>query len=195
MSRFVQIDPKTATGDAAEAFEAATSQFGGVINLFKVTGNAPNVLKGILALNNEVASSAELDTRLIEQVAMLTSALNRCDYCVNVHMKVGQGAGLTRDDLLLAMEAKATNAKAQALLTFADEVVRNRGLASETAIENARAAGFSDKALLETIGVIGIYTTLQYIRHVADPDHDFPAVSEFNADKFGADRLGKPIAA
>jgi len=186
MSGFTQIDPDTATGETRQAFDEAAAQFGGVINLFKVAGHAPNVLQGILALNREIARSTELDMKLMEQVAMLTSALNRCDYCVNVHMKVGEGAGLTREDMLLAMEGRAKDAKAQALLNFTDEVVRNRGLAGAATIEKALAAGFSEKALLETIGVIGVYTTLQYIRHVANPDHDFPMVHEFNPDKHGA---------
>lgn len=187
MSRFKQIDPKTATGEVKQAFEAAKVQFGGVINLFKVSGHAPNVLQGILALNKEVSRSTELDPRLMEQVAMLTSALNRCDYCVNVHMQVGTSVGLDREDLVLAMAGRAKDLRAQALLDFTNEVVRNRGRASGEAIEKALNAGFSEKALLETIGVIGIYTTLQYIRHVADPDHDFPAVAEYKAERHGAD--------
>lgn len=187
MSKFEQIDPKAAAGDTKEAFNEAQSQFGAVINLFKVTGNAPNVLKGILALNKEVGLSTELDGKLTEQVAMLTSALNRCDYCVNVHMKVGESAGLSRDEMLLALKGSATDPKAQALLDYTNEVVRNRGLVSEDTLQKVRDAGFSDKALIETIGVIGVYTTLQYIRHVADPDHDFPVVSEFNPDNHGAD--------
>lgn len=191
MPNFEQVEPETATFEAKMAFNEAKTQFGAVINLFKTIGNAPNVLTGILALNKEVGSSTELDNKLTEQVAMLTSALNKCDYCVNVHMKVGEGTGLSRDDLLLAMEAKAKDYKAQALLNFTNEVVRNRGFVNDNTLRAAQAAGFSEKALLETIGIIGIYTTLQYIRHVADPDHDFPNVPEFNADKHGAN--DKPL--
>ncbi len=186
MSRFEQVDPRAVTGNAKEAFDEADAQFGAVINLFKVIGIAPNVLKGILVLNKEVSSSDELDDKLTEQIAMLTSALNRCDYCVNVHMKVGEGIGLSREDLILAMKGKAKDIKTQALLDFTNEVVRHRGLVSDETLLAVKNAGFSNKALLETIGVIGIYTTLQYIRHVADPDHDFPKVPEFNADQHGA---------
>jgi len=187
MAQFEQINPGTATGEVKEAFDEAKKQFGAVINLFKVSGNAPNVLKGILALNKEVSKSTELNNKLTEQVAMLTSALNRCDYCVNVHAKVGESIGLSHEDLILAMEGKANNIEAQALLNFTNEVVRNRGLVTDETLQQARNAGFSDKALIETIGVIGVYTTLQYIRHVANPDHDFPIVSEFNAVQHGAD--------
>ena len=187
MTKFEHIDPHTATGDTKEAFNEAINQFGAVINLFKVAGNAPNVLKGILALNKEVSTSTELDSKLTEQVAILTSALNRCDYCVNVHVKVGESVGLSRDDLILAMKGKASDGKTQALLDFTNEVVRNRGLVTDETLQEARNVGFSDKALLETIGIIGVYTILQYIRHVANPEHDFPEVSEFSASVHGSD--------
>ena len=186
MSKFTPIDPATATGETKEAFDEAQAQFGGVINLFKVAGNAPNILKGLLALNKEIGTSEELDNKLTEQVAMLVSALNRCDYCVNVHMAVGKMVGVPEEELTMAIEGKASDSKAQALLDFTDEVVRNRGLVTDATLENAKASGFSDKALLETVGIIGLYTTLQYIRHVGKPDHDFEHVDAFDADKHGA---------
>lgn len=168
------------------AFTEAKAQFGAVINLFKTLEKAPNVLSGILALNKQINSSTELSNKLIEQVAMLTSALNRCDYCVNVHMQVGQTTGLSKEDLLLAMNAEATDPKAQALLNFTNEVIRKRGMISDISLKLVKEAGFSEKELLETIGVIGMYTTLQYIRHLTNPDHDFPIVTEFDAEQHGA---------
>ncbi len=181
MTRFPHLNPEKATGPTKEAFEEAKAQFGGVINLFKVAGNAPNVLKGILAMNREVGTGSELDGKLTEQVAMLTSALNACDYCVNVHMQVGKMHGVSRETMLAAMAGEGDDAKSQSLLSFVNEVVRNRGLVSPETMLAVRAAGFSNKALLETIGVVGIYTTLQYIRHVAEPEQDFPVVAEFDA--------------
>jgi uncharacterized peroxidase-related enzyme len=180
------IDPASASGTTKVAFDEAKAQFGGVINLFKIAGNAPNILSGLLALNKEIGTSTELDDKLSEQVAMLVSALNRCDYCVNVHMAVGKGQGLSETELLEAMAGEAVEAKAQALLNFANEVVRNRGLVSVQTMSAVRASGFSDKALLETIGIIGLYTTLQYMRHVGNPDQDFAVVASFDPEKHGA---------
>jgi uncharacterized peroxidase-related enzyme len=181
MTDFPHVDPATATGATKEAFDEAKAQFGGVINLFKVAGNAPNVLMGILAMNRHVGSTSELTAKQVEQVAMYVSALNACDYCVNVHMKVSKMQGVSRDVMLAAMEGRGDDLRAQALLDFAGEVVRYRGLVSEATLQAVSHAGFSNKTLLEVIGVIGVYTTLQYIRHVARPDHDFPNVSEFDA--------------
>lgn len=186
MARFPYVDPALATGEAQTAFAEVNAQFGGIINLFKVAANAPQVLLGILALNKAVSTSKELDGQLIEQVAMLTSALNRCDYCVNVHMKVGMMQGLSRQTLIAAMQGQSDDPRTQALLNFTNEVVRNRGLVGDATLNAVRAQGFSDQALLETIGVIGVYTTLQYIRHVGDPEHDFPRVTEYDPAILGA---------
>lgn len=183
---FESIDPKKATGATADAFAQAKSQFGAVINLFRVAGHAPNVLSGILAFNKSLTETCELTNAQVELVAMLTSALNRCDYCVNVHMQVGKMHGLTREQLVEAMSARADNSTDQALLTYTNEVVRNRGQVSEATLVSAREAGFSEKSLLEVIGVVGIYTSLQYIRHVANPEIDFPAVPEFDPAVHGA---------
>ncbi len=189
MMSMQMIDPAEASGQAKLAFDEATAQFGGVINLFKVAGNAPNVLAGILAMNRAVGQGSELSGRQTELVAMLVSALNRCDYCVNVHMQVGKSQGVGEADMLAAMAGHSKDPTEQALLDYADAVVRNRGIVSDTIIEATRRAGFSDKALLEVIGVIGVYTTLQYIRHIGNPDQDFPVVKAFDPNLHGAPML------
>jgi uncharacterized peroxidase-related enzyme len=180
------VELTAAGAEATAALAESKRQFGAVINLFRVAANAPNVLAGVLAMNKALGSGIELAGKEVEQVAMLVSALNRCDYCVNVHMQVGKSQGLTEHDMLEAMAGRAEDPKSQALLTYANEVVRSRGLVSAKTLGAVRAAGFSDKALLEVIGVIGIYTTLQYIRHVADPAHDFPEVKQFKPELHGA---------
>jgi len=65
------------------------------------------------------------------------------------------------------MKAKANSDKAQALLDFTNEIVRKRGRVSNATLQSVQNAGFSNKAILETIGIIGIYTTLQYIRQMS----------------------------
>lgn len=85
MSAMPQIDPATATGATKAAFDEAAAQFGGVINLFRVAGNAPNLLSGILAMNKALGTGMSISGKQVEKVAMLVSALNRCDYCVRPH--------------------------------------------------------------------------------------------------------------
>lgn len=183
---FNAIQPETASSTELAALDEAASEFGAAINLFKVAANGPNVLKGIAAFNRELSDSIELTPSETELVAMLTSALNHCDYCVNVHMQIGKMHKLSEEDLLEAMSARARSPRNQALLDYTNELVRNRGRVSKYTIDTVIAEGFSQKALLEVIGIVGIYTSLQYIRHVADPEHDFPQVEQFDAQKHGA---------
>lgn len=186
MTGFATIAPEDASGSTKVVFDEATRQFGGVINLFRMAGNAPNLLSGILAMNNALGDGLSLTGRQVELVAMLVSALNHCDYCVNVHMQVGKGQGVSEVDMLAAMAGEAASATEQALLDYTDELVRRRGLVSADTLAAARAAGFDNQALLEVIGVVGIYTTLQYVRHVTGPEQDFPTVKEYQADIHGA---------
>lgn len=103
-----------------------------------------------------------------------------------MHMQVGKLQGLSKAQLLDAMSAKASTEKELALLSYANEVIRHRGQVSDETLAAVSAVGYSEKALLEVIGIIGVYTSLQYIRHVANPEHDFPMVTEFNEKVHGA---------
>jgi uncharacterized peroxidase-related enzyme len=181
MSTFHPVDPKTADTDAKAALDLVQAAFGGVPNLMKMLAIAPNVLKGIMAFNQEV-TSGELETSLVEQVALLASGINQCEYCVAVHVHVGQQAGLSRDELICNLQGESSDPKSQAVLNFTRAVVKNRGKVDPLLVNILRDRGLSDKAIIEIVGVIGLYTFLNYVKHLTDPALDFPAVEEFQSN-------------
>jgi uncharacterized peroxidase-related enzyme len=146
--------------------------------LMKMLAVAPNVLKGIMALNQEI-SGGELGTALVEQVALLASGINQCEYCVAVHVHVGQHAGLSREELMRNLQGQASEPKSQAVLNFTKAVVNNRGKVDASTVQALRDHGLTDKAILEILGVIGLYTFLNYAKHLTQPELDFPVVAEF----------------
>jgi uncharacterized peroxidase-related enzyme len=178
MSTFNPVDPKTADTDAKAALDLVQSAFGGIPNLMKMLAIAPNVLKGIMAFNQEV-TGGELGTSLVEQVALLASGINQCEYCVAVHVHVGQQAGLSRDELICNLQGESSDPKSQAVLNFTRAVVNNRGQVDPSLVNALREQGLSDKAILEIVGVIGLYAVLNYVKHLTKPTLDFPAVEEF----------------
>jgi uncharacterized peroxidase-related enzyme len=192
VSTFHPVDPNTANPEAKAALDLVRANFGGIPNLMKMLAIAPNVLKGIMALNQEV-TSGELDPALVEQVALLASAINQCEYCVAVHVHVGQQAGLSRDELISNLQGRASNPKSQAVLDFTQAVVNNRGKVDRATVAALRDWGMSDKAILEIVGVIGLYTFLNYAKHLTQPELDFPAVAEFPSEgkfpQFDRDRV------
>jgi uncharacterized peroxidase-related enzyme len=181
MSTFNPVDPSTANPDAKAAFDLVQNAFGGIPNLMKMLAIAPNVLRGIMAFNQEV-THGELETSLVEQVALLASGINQCEYCVAVHVYVGQQAGLSRDELICNLQGESSDSKSQAVLNFTKAVVNNRGKVDGATVKALRDHGLSDKAIVEILGVIGLYTFLNYVKHLTQPELDFPVVEEFQPD-------------
>ena len=60
--------------------------------------------------------------------------------------------------------------------------VNNRGKVDESNIKALRDYGLTDKEMLEIVGVIGLYTFLNYVKHLTQPALDFPIVEEFQSD-------------
>jgi uncharacterized peroxidase-related enzyme len=181
MSTFNPVDSQTADAEAKAALNLVQTAFGGIPNLMKMLAIAPNVLRGIMAFNQEV-TRGELETTLVEQVALLASGINQCEYCVAVHVHVGQQAGLSRDELMCNLQGQASNPKSQAVLDFTQAVVNNRGKVDGLMVKALRDHGLSDKAIIEIVGVIGLYTFLNYVKHLTQPELDFPVVEEFRAE-------------
>jgi uncharacterized peroxidase-related enzyme len=180
MPTFYPADPQTASPEAKAAFDLVQNAFGGIPNLMKMLAIAPNLLNGVMAFNREV-TGGELDTALVEQIALLASGINQCEYCVAVHVHVGQQAGLSRDELICNLQGESSDPKSQAVLNFTRAVVANRGKVDASLVHALRDWGFSDKAIIEMVGVIGLYTFLNYVKHLTQPELDFPAVEEFQA--------------
>jgi uncharacterized peroxidase-related enzyme len=178
MSIFHPVDPNNADADTKASLDLVQAAFGGIPNLMGMLAIAPNVLKGAMVLNKAV-TTGELEASVVEQIALLASGINQCEYCVAVHVQVGQQAGLSRNELICNLHGEASDPKSQAVLDFTKAVVNNRGKVDASTVELLRGYGFSDKAIIEMVGVIGLYTLLNYVKHLTQPILDFPAVEEF----------------
>jgi uncharacterized peroxidase-related enzyme len=180
MNTFQPIEPQTAPPEAKAALDIVQTAFGGTPNLMKMLAAAPQLLTGVMALNQAV-NHGDLETALVEQIALLTSGINHCEYCVAVHVYVGQQNGLSRPELLANLQGESSDPKVQAVLNFTKAVVHNRGRVDAATLQELRDRGFSNKAILEILGVIGLYTFLNYAKHLTQPVLDFPAVEEFQS--------------
>lgn len=148
---------------------------GTVPNMTLAMGAAPSVLKAWSQFNGALAStSLAADTR--ERIALLTAERNGCDYCLAAHTALGQAAGLSAHDLERARDARAGDSMNQAALSFAASVLATRGAVDDADIHNARAAGLSDAALAEIVGVVSLNTFTNYFNRAFEPQLDFPAV-------------------
>lgn len=176
MSTLPQIEPATATGEAAALFDQLKKTVGSVPNMAKAMANSPAVLKGYLGLSGALAGGV-LPAAIRERLALASAEYNRCTYCLSAHTFVGKRvAKLDDEEIHGARHAESADSHVSALLALSDAIARGRGTIEETDLKTARAAGVTDAEIAEVVGNLALNILTNYFNIVADPDNDFPVV-------------------
>ena len=85
--------------------------------------------------------------------------------------------GLTQDQVTAAREVRNGDAKVDAGLKFAQELVVRRGEISTESLDRVRTAGFSDGEIAEIVANVALNIYTNYFNIVATTEVDFPRVS------------------
>jgi uncharacterized peroxidase-related enzyme len=177
MSRLTTIRPEEATGPAAEVFAKIRKAVGKVPNAYATVGtHSAEALGAALAFDAAVAAST-LGKADIEVIKLAVSEHVGCDYCVAAHTLMGKLAGLSADEMKQVRAGSATgDAKRDALVTYVQTLVGTRGTVPEAAVDAVRAAGYTDRQLIEINLAIASITFTNLVNRVNDTTLDFPAV-------------------
>jgi alkylhydroperoxidase family enzyme len=90
---------------------------------------------------------------------------------------MGKLAGLSADEMKQVRAGSATgDAKRDALVTYVQTLVGTRGTVPEAAVDAVRAAGYTDRQLIEINLAIASITFTNLVNRVNDTTLDFPAV-------------------
>ena len=173
MQRFNLINPEQATGHAKQLLDRTQSQLGRVPNLYKAMANSAAALDGYLSFRSALVQG-KLTASLREQIALLTAALNACEYCVSAHALRGQKLGLLAEELALNQTAVASDPKTHAALSFVKTLMAKHGAIDATEFAELKAAGWSDEETGEIIAHVALNIFSNYFNHVAQPELDFP---------------------
>ena len=175
MQRLSPVTLQEADGKAKELLTAVNNQMGATPNIFTAFANAPAALEGYLGLNASLAGGA-LSAQLREKLALVTAGANGCDYCASAHTFLGGKAGIAADELSLNVEGTSTDAKDQAALAFAKQLITARGRVSAEHVQNVRNAGFSDEEIVEILAHVALNTFTNYFNEAFQTPIDFPEV-------------------
>lgn len=177
MSRLTTIRPEEATGAAAELFAKIKKAAGKVPNAYATVGtHSPEALSAVLAFDAAVSAST-LSKADIEVIKLAVSEHAGCDYCVAAHTLMGKLAGLSSDDMKQVRAGVATgDAKRDALVTYVLTLVGTRGTVPEAAVDAVRAAGYTERQIIEINLAIASITFTNLVNRVNDTTLDFPAV-------------------
>ena len=155
--------------------DAVHKQLGVVPNMFRLIAQSPGALQGFVANNGALGKTLDVKTR--ERIAIAVAQVDGCDYCLSAHTYLGLNlAKITPEEAALNRKAQSGDAKANAAVSFAAKVVRERGHISEADVKAVREAGYSDGQIVEILAVTAenIFTNLLNV--VAETDIDFPVL-------------------
>jgi uncharacterized peroxidase-related enzyme len=169
MTRLNEIEPEEADSFTRKLYK----RVGMVPNLYIIMANSPMVFDGFLKLNS-CLEGAKLDKKTREMVYLLTSQIDRCDYCLASHTQSATEHGvMTVAETLDARRARSDDPKLDAMLKFAQEVIEKRGHASDEALARVKEAGYSDEEIIDAVGTVALATLSNYVCSVGEPELDY----------------------
>lgn len=176
MSYIAPLAPAETEPGTAATLAAVQARVGMVPNLYATLARAPAALNALLAVNDAIAAGS-LSAREREIVALATSQLNACQYCLSAHTALGKNAGLSLEQTRLARAGRGADTRATAIAAFAQALVDQRGQVSEQALDGFKRAGLGERDLLEIVANVAATTFTNYVNNVARTDIDFPVVA------------------
>jgi uncharacterized peroxidase-related enzyme len=173
MPKIKPVSLESASPEQKKIFEGIKAKLGKVPNVYATVAHSPAAITALLE-NGENLKKGVLTAKEIEAIALAVGQANGCDYCVAAHTAISKMQGVAVEETLEFREGKSRDAKINALLRLAVEIVRTQGSPSSGAIEAFRKAGYSDAALVEVIAWVAHNTFTNYFNHTIETESDFP---------------------
>lgn len=175
MPRLKAIEITEAESRARTLLEGVQKSMGMTPNLMKTMANSPAVLESYLGFRKSLGEGV-LSPKLREQIALIVSELNGCQYCLSAHTALGKMVGLSVEEITDSRRGVSPDRKTEAVLQFARKVVTERGWVSDDDLTAARAAGVNDAEIAEIVAHVAVNIFSNYFNHVAGTETDFPKV-------------------
>lgn len=167
MTHFDVHTLQTAPPASKALLEATRKHWGFVPTLHGTLAESPEALEAYTTLFALVGQSTLAPAE--QQVAFLAvSVMHGCEYCVAGHTYLARSVGMPEPTLqaLRRRQPIADNPRHQALRSFCEAVVRERGFAGDAAVDAFIAAGFTRRNVLEVVTIIATKTISNYTNHL-----------------------------
>jgi uncharacterized peroxidase-related enzyme len=175
MTRLAIPELETAPDASRGTLDAVHKQLGVVPNMFRLLAISPNALGAFMGLSAGAAKLLDVKTR--ERIALAVAQVNGCDYCLSAHTYLGLNlARISPEEIALNRKGDSSDPRAAAAVRFAANVARERGHVGEEAVNEVRAAGYSDAEIVEIVLVVAENILTNLLNIVADTEIDFPVV-------------------
>jgi len=179
------ISTPATKADAPEAsqplLDGVEKMLGSIPNMFRIISNSPQALEGYLGLNSALAKG-KLPAATRERIALAVAQRNDCGYCLAAHTYLGTHlAKLDAAEITANRKGHSNDAKADAAVRFAAQIVEQRGAVGPDAVKAVRDAGYSDAEIVEIVAHVALNTLTNYVNEVLGTEIDFPRVDRLAA--------------
>lgn len=156
--------------------------------LKKGLGFVPNIY-AFLAINETALTDyltyqrrqSTLSNKEKEVINLVASQINSCKYCQSAHTAISKMNGFTEEQIIEIRKLNITfDDKVKVLAEVTASLVKNRGKASQEALENFINAGYTQTNFIDVIMVISDITVSNYLHNAAGYTIDFPEAAELN---------------
>lgn len=193
MSDFQIHDVESAPEGSRDTLRTIEDEYGFIFNLARVFASSPQTLNGYMTLAGLLEESSFTPEE--QQVILLSvSTENECHYCVGAHTGTAKMAGVD-DGVIDALRRgePIPDPRLEALRSFTQAMVRERGWVPDEAVHAFLDAGFERRQILDVILGIALKTLSNYTNHLAETPLD-EAFADFEWSPAGAEPAGVPGA-
>lgn len=175
MSRVPLISAENTSSERKALLDQVHQAFGATPAMFQAVANSPAALKSMWG-SFAALGKGVLGAKLGEKIAIAVANRNSCEYCLAAHTALGQGAGISAEDLTAAQLGQSSDVKTAAALSYALKLVNSRAQVSDADTQALRLAGFNDEEIVEIIAHVALNLFTNYINIALDVPVDFPKI-------------------
>jgi len=162
----------TAPSESSEILSGVQKAWGFVPNLHRVLAESPAALDAYNTLwGIGEKTSFTPQQRNIVYLAIIYE--NECTYCMAGHTNLSRMAKVEPGTIAAVREGRPiADPKLEALRQFAAKVTRDRGVVSEADVAAFKAAGYSNRAMLDVLVLAATKLISNYTNHLAQTPLD-----------------------
>ncbi len=167
MTTFTVHTLETAPAPSKSLLEQSQKEWGFIPTLHGILAESAPTLQAYQTLFS-LGQTSSLSPAEQQVVYIAVSAIHGCEYCVAGHTYLGRAAKLDETALQALRNGKPIPVpRLQALRSFAEAVVRERGFVGDAAVDRFLAAGFTRAQVLEVVLIVSCKTISNYVNHLA----------------------------
>ena len=167
MSWIEEVEVGDAEGKLAETYAALIEQRGKVSNILKVHSLNPDAMSDHLDLYMTIMfGKSGLSRAEREAIAVVVSASNDCEYCVNHHAEALRRYIKDEEIVRLLMSAdglETLEPRLSNIVRHAERLTVAPAAMTESDLEELRAVGLDDKDILDLTLIVGYFNFVNRI--------------------------------